>query len=547
MRLDELTADVTAEVTVDDLRAGARIEVSGLAYDSRAVRPGDLFFCVRGFHSDGHEFAARAVASGAVALVVERPLGLGVAEVRVRSARAAMGPLAARFFGDPTSELRVVGVTGTNGKTTTAYLVRALLEATGERCGLLGTVKSVVAGVDRPVTRTTPEAIELQRDFRTMLDNGDRACAMEVSSHALELGRTDGIRFAAAVFTNISRDHLDFHDTIEDYFQAKRRLFCPVALPAQSASSAPHPPAQVPMALTPPAQVPMALTPRAQRPGVSVVNTGDSYGRLLAAEIDGACTYAVDRPADYSATAVHCDHERCSFRLLTPVGERAVALPMPGRFNVANALGALAAVHALGGDLDVLVAALEQGVRVPGRFEPVEEGQDFAVVVDYAHTPDSLENVLRAARELARTGERPHGRVVCVFGAGGDRDRGKRPLMGEIAARLADLVVVTSDNPRSEDPEQIIAEILAGAARGDREHRPRHPEDAPNGSGAGAVRSISDRRAAIVQAIASAGKGDVVVIAGKGHEQGQELAGGRKVPFDDVAVAREALRAGGAS
>ncbi len=512
MRLDELTAGL-ATVATGDLGAGADVEITGLAYDSRAVGAGELFFCVSGFRSDGHDFAAQAVADGAAALVVERPLGLGVPEVLVASARAAMGPIAARFFGDPTFELRVVGVTGTNGKTTTAYLVKALLETAGEQCGLLGTVKSVVGGADRAVIRTTAEAIDLQGDFRAMLAGGDRACAMEVSSHALELGRTDAIHFAAAIFTNLTQDHLDFHDTMEDYFQAKRRLFVTHA------------------------------------PGVSVVNVGDPYGRRLADELDGVRTFAVEAPADYSATGLRCDFGGCSFVLSTPSAERQVTLPMPGRFNVANALGALAAVLELGGELDVLLAALQAGVRVPGRFEPVDEGQEFAVLVDYAHTPDSLENVLSAARELAGARKRESGRVLCVFGAGGDRDRGKRPLMGEIATRLADVVLVTSDNPRSEDPEQIIAEIMAGVARveGARHERPggeggREGTQA-NGSRA---RSIADRAVAIAEAIAGARAGDVLVIAGKGHEQGQEFAAGRKEPFDDVIVARKALRMRGA-
>jgi UDP-N-acetylmuramoyl-L-alanyl-D-glutamate--2,6-diaminopimelate ligase len=503
MRLDELIATGAAGAGPDD------VEITGLSHDSRTVRPGDLMFCVSGLRDDGHDFAARAVENGAAALVVERPLGLDVPEVVVESARAAMAPVAARFYGDPSAELRVVGVTGTNGKTTTAYLVRALFEASGEQCGLEGTVKSVVGAVERTVTRTTPEAIDLQADFRAMLDGGDRACAMEVSSHALALGRADGIHFAAAVFTNISRDHLDFHETMEDYFQAKGRLFV--------------------------GDRPALVRP----PGVSVVNVGDPYGRRLATEIDGARTFAVEvEGADYRATRLRCTFEECNFTLHTPSGEREVTLRMPGRFNVANALGALAAVHVLGGDLDVLVAALGDGVRVPGRFEPVNEGQDFAVLVDYAHTPDSLENVLRAARELAGSGEHGPGRVLCVFGAGGDRDRGKRPLMGEIAALLADVTVVTSDNPRSEDPEQIIAEIMAGVARVDRGSHPEGPRwEAPP------VRSIADRREAIAEVVERAQPGDVLVIAGKGHEQGQELAGGRKVPFDDAAVAGEALRA----
>jgi UDP-N-acetylmuramoyl-L-alanyl-D-glutamate--2,6-diaminopimelate ligase len=512
MRLDELTAGLATAASGDiGVGAGAdgNVQITGLAYDSRAVGGGELFFCVRGFQSDGHDHAPQAVANGAVALVVERPLGLGVPEVEVPSARAAMAPIAARFFDDPTSELRVVGVTGTNGKTTTAYLLRALLQAAGEQCALLGTVKSVIGGRDREVTRTTPEAVDLQHDFREMLDAGDRACAMEVSSHALELGRADAIRFAAAVFTNLTQDHLDFHDTMEDYFQAKRRLF------------AEHTPA------------------------VSMVNVGDPYGRRLAAEIDGVRTFAVDAPADYSATDLRCDFAGCSFALHTPAGEHAVSLPMPGRFNVANALGALATAHALGADLPTLVDALARGVHVPGRFEPVEEGQDFAVLVDYAHTPDSLENVLAAARELIDAGDSPEGRVLCVFGAGGDRDRGKRPLMGEIATRLADDVVVTSDNPRSEEPEQIIAEIMAGVARAQGAGGSAATGNGDARVGALAVRSIADRAVAIDRAIAQARAGDVLVIAGKGHEQGQEFARGRKEPFDDVAVARKALRVRG--
>jgi UDP-N-acetylmuramoyl-L-alanyl-D-glutamate--2,6-diaminopimelate ligase len=492
MRFDELTAD-----NVPGLRAISPIreplEITGLAYDSRAVVPGTLFFCIPGYERDGHDYAPEALAAGAAALVVERALGLGAPEILVESSRAAMGPLAARFYGYPTSELRVVGVTGTNGKTTTAHLVRALLEAGGERCGLLGTVGSRVAGSHRPATRTTPEALDLQADFRAMLDGGERCCAMEVSSHALALGRTDGARFAAALFTNLTQDHLDFHRTMEDYFQAKRRLFLPAAA--------------------------------ADRPEIAVVNLDDPYGRQLAAELEHVVTFAIDSEADYRAREVQVDLACSRFQLRTPAGVRELSLPLPGRFNVANALGALAVTHALGVELDTIVAALERGVRVPGRLEAVDEGQGFAVLVDYAHTPDSLQNVLSTAHEVG------HGRVICVFGAGGDRDRGKRPLMGEIGARLADVLLVTSDNPRSEDPEAIIAEIMDGAS------------GAPRPPGAPPVAAEVDRRAAIERAVALAQSGDVLVIAGKGHEQGQELAGGVKVPFDDVAVAREALGA----
>jgi UDP-N-acetylmuramoyl-L-alanyl-D-glutamate--2,6-diaminopimelate ligase len=500
MKLAELIpSELAASAPLD----AAAVEVAALAYDSRAVAPGTLFFCVPGLRSDGHDFAPAAVRAGAAALVVERPLGLAVPEVLVTSARAAMGPIAARFFGDPTAELDVVGVTGTNGKTTTAFLLRALLQAAGAPCGLLGTITSIIGGIERPAARTTPEAIDLQGDFRAMLDGGERACAMEVSSHALALARTDGTRFAAAIFTNLTQDHLDFHPTMEDYFQAKRRLFVPDAT-ADRAPAAP--------------------------PRVSVINLDDPYGRRLAAELPDALTFAIDRDADYRALDVRVGFDGAHLRLQTPAGEHTLALPLRGRFNVANALGALAAAHALGGELDALLATLARGVRVPGRFESVVEGQDFAVLVDYAHTPDSLENVLHAARQLIGT----TARVICVFGAGGDRDRGKRPLMGAIAARLADVAIVTSDNPRSEDPDAIIAEILAGAA-------PARTLGMPP------VAALADRHAAIECAITAARAGDVVLIAGKGHEQGQEFADGRKVPFDDVAVAREALRARAAS
>ncbi len=480
------------------------LEISSLAYDSREVRPGALFFCVSGFERDGHEFAAQAIERGAAALVVERPLDVDVPEVEVASARAAMGPLADAFYDHPSSALRVVGVTGTNGKTTTAFLVRALLERSGIGCGLLGTVKSVVGGREQQVLRTTPEAIDLQADLRAMLDAGDEACAMEVSSHALALGRTGGVRFAVAVFTNLTQDHLDFHRDMDDYFGAKRGLFI-------------------------------------SGPGAAVVNIGDPYGRRLAAELPAALTFAVegDAPAgeapDYLARDVQCGAAGSRFVLEGPEGSRSVSLPLAGRFNVANALGALVAARALGLDLDALVAALADDVSVPGRLERVEEGQPFTVLVDYAHTPDSLARVLAAARELASdeaASAEPNGhraRVLCVFGAGGDRDRGKRPLMGEAAARAADVVIVTSDNPRSEDPAAIIADVLDGLGTAPLE-------------GNESLHVIADRRDAIARSLALARAGDVVVIAGKGHEQGQELAGGRVIPFDDVSVARELLR-----
>ncbi len=399
------------------------------------------------------------------------------------SVRAAMAPAAARFYSDPTAELETVGVTGTNGKTTTAFLLRAVLEASGRQTGLLGTVTSVIGGSERQVERTTPEAIDLQRTFREMLQGGDMACSMEVSSHALALNRADAIHFAAAIFTNLTQDHLDFHPTMEDYFQAKRRLF--------------------------------TVAP----PGYSIVNIDDPYGARLAAELASPITFALDDPqADYRATEVETSLAGSRFVVETPVGEIEITSPLRGSFNVYNVLGALAAARSLGVAPAEAANAIETAGQVPGRFQTVDEGQEFAVVVDYAHTPDSLRNVLETARALTE------GRLHVVFGCGGDRDRGKRPLMGEIAARLADRAIVTSDNPRSEDPEAIIEEVMAGVPRADQ------------------VGHNADRRVAIAEAIAQAEAGDVVVIAGKGHEQGQEFEGGRKLPFDDVTVAREILR-----
>ena len=489
MRLDQLV-----EAVPDTrLEGDPDVEVADLAYDTRRVTPGALFFCVRGERADGHHFAADAAAGGAVALIVERTLDVQVPQVVVPDARAAMAPLAVRFWDDPSAELAVAGITGTNGKTTTAFLLRGILEDAGRQTGLLGTVKSVVGGVEEEVERTTPEAIDVQRTLRRMLDGGDRACAMEVSSHALAYGRADGIRFAAKVFTNLTQDHLDFHADMEDYFLAKRRLFWG----GKDAPTA----------------------------GTAVVNVDDDYGKRLAREIGAAggdlITFSAgsDPTAGLRAEEVEFDAHGSRFRCAGAAGGAEVEMGLPGHFNVANALAAIAAAGVLGVATADACASLAKASRVPGRFEPVDEGQEFAVLVDYAHTPDSLENVLRAARMVTS------GRLVCVFGCGGDRDREKRPLMGRIGAALSDVAVVTSDNPRSEDPGAIIEEILAGVD-----------------GGRDAVEVEPDRRRAIALALERAEAGDTVVIAGKGHEQGQEFEGGRKLPFDDREVAREELR-----
>jgi UDP-N-acetylmuramoyl-L-alanyl-D-glutamate--2,6-diaminopimelate ligase len=454
-----------------EVRGGAPTDIADLAYDTRQVGPGALFFCVPGERADGHDLAPEAVERGAAALVVERPLELGVPQLVVPSSRAAMPLAADEFFERPTGELVVGGVTGTNGKTTTAYLLHAIFEAAGMRPGLIGTIESRVGGEARPAVRTTPEAIDLHRTFRAMLDAGDRSCAMEATSHGSELGRLDRVRFAALAFTNLSQDHLDFHQTMERYYEAKRRLFTE------------HEPAPA-----------------------AAVNVTNEWGRRLAEELrrlDRAplLTYG---PVPEAELNTHPALERS--RLV-------------GGFNVENVLAAAAVSRLLGVPDDAVVEGVARLPGVPGRFEAVDEGQPFTVVVDYSHKPGALEAVLRTARKLTA------GKLICVFGAGGDRDRGKRPMMGRVASELADVAIVTSDNPRSEDPQAIIDEILTGVT--------------------GPVEVEPDRRKAIELAVEQAGDGDVVVIAGKGAEQGQEFAD-RKIPFDDREVAREALRRLGA-
>jgi UDP-N-acetylmuramoyl-L-alanyl-D-glutamate--2,6-diaminopimelate ligase len=447
MQLERLIAALAPT----DVVGGAAVEIRELAYDAREVPRGSLFFCVPGASADGHDFAADAVRQGAVAVVVERLLELDVPQVVVPSVRAAMPRAATAFFGDPTAELPVAAITGTNGKTTTAYLLWSILDAAGKQPGLLTNVERRVGDSVRAVGLNTPESVDLQRLFREMLDGGNGACVMEATSMASAKGRLEGTRFAVLVFTNLTQDHLDYHGTMEQYFDAKRRLF--------------------------------AQATRA------VVNVGDEYGARLARELPDAITFS---PSD---------------------GLADIDLKLRGRFNIENAAAAIAAARALGVDEAAIKRGIESVDRVPGRFDAVDEGQPFTVVVDYAHTPGALEVALASARELAR------GRVICVFGAGGDRDREKRPLMGRVVSELADVALVTSDNPRSEDPAAIAADVVGGLD----------------------LEVELDRRRAIERALELAREGDVVVIAGKGHEQGQEIAG-RKLPFDDREVVRDALR-----
>jgi UDP-N-acetylmuramoyl-L-alanyl-D-glutamate--2,6-diaminopimelate ligase len=475
----------------DAMRAEAAVgAVRSIAYDSRQVQRGDVFVALKGVHADGTQFVREAIERGAVAVVAEQaaPDGVSVAWAIVENARYALAVLAAAFYRHPSAEMQVIGITGTNGKTTTAYLIASIFEAAGLRCGLLGTVAYRIGSEQRDATRTTPEAPDLQAMLREMVDRGCQACAMEVSSHALSLRRADAMTFAAGVFTNLTRDHLDFHADMEDYFQAKRRLF--------------------------------ELLPRT---APSLINLDDPRGDSLADAGGRPVSYAINRPADISPGALSFSLEGLQFDVRTPRGTVRVTSRLVGRPNVYNILAAVAT----GTALDLSFDAIERGIAaldgVPGRFQVVSSAKDeVTVVIDYAHTDDALRNLLETARPLAR------GRLITVFGCGGDRDRTKRPLMGAVAGRLSDVIVITSDNPRGEDPARIIEEIQRGLTPDTRRDSAQR------------MLAIADRRSAITSAVELAQPGDLVLVAGKGHEKYQVI-GADVLPFDDVAVAREAL------
>jgi UDP-N-acetylmuramoyl-L-alanyl-D-glutamate--2,6-diaminopimelate ligase len=476
-------------------------EVRGIAYDSRRVQPGDLFVCVRGFKNDGLQYLPDALRRGATAALLEAPSALagnemlgGVPALLVTSAREAMARAATAFYGHPSRRLMLVGVTGTNGKTTTTYLIESICRAAGMKTGVIGTIGCRLGHEALPAEHTTPEAPDLQCMLSQMADAGVACAAMEVSSHALALCRTLGCEFDVGVFTNLTQDHLDFHPDIEDYFRAKARLF--TEYPRQSRKSF-----------------------------AAVINVDDPFGRRLAAETEGRVfSCGLDVGAEICAHHVEASAGGLSFHVEAEGETRRVRLPLGGQFNVYNSLAAIGTARALGIGWEAVLEGLASATGVPGRFESVvaADGQDFAVIVDYAHTPDGLENVLRSARALSPR------RLSVVFGCGGDRDRRKRPLMGEIAARLADQVFVTSDNPRTEEPGAVIADIVSGIGSATPDRLTVEP----------------DRRAAICAAVASAGPGDLVVIAGKGHETYQIVAD-RTIHFDDRDAAREAILARG--
>lgn len=464
-------------------------EVTELVYDSRATIPGSLFFCLRGQVRDGHDHAGEAVRGGAKALVTEQLLSgpaAAVPQLVVADSRAAMASVAAEFYGHPSRALALAGVTGTNGKTTLSFMLDSIFRAGGGASGLIGTVQVRVGDEVRPAGRTTPESVDTQRLLKQMVDLGVSRCALEVTSIGLDRGRTTGLEFDVAVFTNLTHDHLDYHGDMESYFAAKARLF-------------------------------LERPPRA-----AVVNVDDPYGRRLAADLAyPVLRYAVKEEADVFAVDLAVGRLGSSFRVMGCGLDQPVRLPLPGEFNVSNALGAVSAALKMGVEPEAIAFGLESLSRVPGRFESVDRGQDFLVAVDYAHTPDALVNVLTAGRALTE------GRVIVVFGCGGDRDRAKRAPMGAAAARLSDLAIATSDNPRSEDPLRILDDIEKGM----------RTETSADG-----YLIVPDRAQAIGEALAAARRGDVVLIAGKGHETGQEI-GGRISPFDDRRVAASLLEA----
>lgn len=472
--------DLLAGTGARALRAES-VFVTGVAYRSDKVVRGDAFFCIKGFAVDGHEFAADAVARGAAALVVETELPLDVPQFVVADSRPALAAAASRLAGEPSKSIDVVGITGTNGKTTTCYLVDAILQHAGRLTGVIGTVETRVAQTRLPSSRTTPESADLQALLAHMRDEGVTGVAMEVSSHAIDLHRVDSVRFAVAAFTNLTQDHLDFHHTLEEYASVKKRLFTDFEV------------------------------------GACVIDIDDPFGAGIAADLPHAITTGVRAQASVRAVDVELGARGSQFTLVSPAGSARVDLPLAGAYNVSNALTAAGCGLGLGIDLETVAAALSAAPQVPGRLERIECGQPFSVIVDYAHTPDSLEKAIRAVRAVTE------GKTIVVFGCGGDRDPDKRAVMGRAAAENADYAVVTSDNPRSEDPVGIILQVEDGLR-----------------AGAGHFEAVVDRREAIERAIALAEAGDSVLIAGKGHEDYQ-IFSDRTVHFDDREVAREVL------
>lgn len=472
------------------VKGDSTIEITGLTADSRKVKPGDMFICLSGFTVDGHEYAAKALEMGAACILAEKELQLEGTVVIVPDSRRAMAQLADRFYLAPTSELKLIGVTGTNGKTTTTHLIDKILRDQQKKTGLIGTINMRIGDTYEEVKNTTPDSLELQHSFRRMRDLQAEYAIIEVSSHALDIGRVRGCDVHTAVFTNLTRDHLDYHETMENYRHAKSLLFTQLGNRYD-----------------------------AERLKTAVLNAddpaSDMFARVTPARV---IRYGIDQDADVRATGIRITAQGTAFTMETFAGSMEFSLKLMGKFNVYNALAAASVALAEGIDLAAIKASLEEVAGVDGRFEAVVAGQAFTVLVDYSHTPDSLENALITVKEFAQ------GRIYCIVGCGGDRDRTKRPIMAQIATKYADISVLTSDNPRSEEPEAILADMLAGLA------------DTPKDR----YTCIADRREAIAYAISQAAPEDVILIAGKGHETYQIIKG-EVLPFDDRLVAKEAI------
>jgi UDP-N-acetylmuramoyl-L-alanyl-D-glutamate--2,6-diaminopimelate ligase len=470
-----------ASATAYEKRMGEDTPVASLQYNSRKVGKGDVFFCIVGTFSDGHAYAGQAVEAGAAALVVERELPLPVPQVIVKNTRIAMAEMAAAFYGYPARGMRIVGVTGTNGKTSTTYMLKAIAEQCGLKVGLIGTIRNLIGERIIDTERTTPESVDLQRILREMKDEGVDLVVMEASSHSLDQRRVHGIEFETAVFTNLTQDHLDYHKTFENYLAAKMRIF------AQARQA--------------------------------VVNRDDPHAEtILGALTVPYKTFGIREQADVSATEIDITTRGVQFDMHCPLGNVRMYVPIPGLFSVFNAMGAAAAAIQLGFPLSAVKNGIETMGSVSGRLEPLPTGgRDFTVLLDYAHTPDALENILKTARGFAE------GRIVTLFGCGGDRDHAKRPIMGEIAGRFSDFLVVTSDNPRTEDPMAIIETVLEGV------HKSACPHVV-----------VENRYEAIRYALEHAQPKDVIILAGKGHENYQEIGGGKR-HFDEKEIVAELL------
>lgn len=492
MKLSELAS----RLITSKLIGSGDIEITAMETDSRAAQAGSLFICLPGHTVDGHDFAPQAAERGASAFVVERELPhIAAPQLIVGSSRHAMAVLADYFYKQPSSSLHLIGVTGTNGKTTTTYLIEQILNDQQKPAGVIGTVERRYAGITEPMSGTTPEALQLQRYLAEMRDAGTQYCALEVSSHALEQGRVKGCRFRTAIFTNLTQDHLDYHGTMERYAEAKGLFFSRLGN--------------------------VYASDEAER-SYAVLNADDPASEAFAkGTAADTILYGIDHEADVRASRIQITAQGTSFHVDTFAGSADITLKMVGKFNVYNALAAISAALIEGIAIEQIKASLEKMAGVPGRVESVSVGQNFAVIVDYAHTPDGLDNVLRAVKELAPP------RIICVFGCGGDRDRTKRPIMGAIAAKYSDYAIITSDNPRTEDPELILRDVEAGLLQG--------------GVDKSRYELLVDRHAAIEKAVEMASPGDVVLIAGKGHETYQ-IIGGVTHPFDDRLVAKEAIR-----